>query len=703
MLSTRPGLLFFLALLFLVQLGCTYVPKGSSSVDDVTIEGNDKLSSDEITSRIATTPSAKFLFLFRGIVYDYSLFDRGVLQRDLERVQRLYRSRGYYEAKARAGLVQRKDAEHVEVIIEVEEGLPVLAKEPQISGLEPLAEGEANIVRTSVGRALSVGEPFTEEEFNGAQAVILRALTDRGYAYAKVAQHANVDLVKREATPLYVVTTGPKATFGPIKVEGLEELPESGVLRTVNIDAGEPYSTVTIDNARDALVALGTFSSVAIEPQLGDPPPANAVVPLVVRVKEQRLKSVLLGGGFQIDSIRTQVHLKGGWEHRNLFGGFRHFRVDLKPTLDLYPTRLPSFETPTAVLPGERFEATLRQPGLIEARTAGVFKQELNTYPLLLSSQIDPASPVLGYIEYKGTVGLERTIWKLFGTPSYNFQYNQPFAYQGILDPDLRGIIISYVAARAHLDLRDDRIRPHAGFYLQNDMQFAGLGGDARDFRIQPELRGYIPLGRHVTLATRASVGFLFPLNYGAAGLKNARGEGDEVERADLVRDIELVFLRGFFSGGPSSNRGYSLRGVGPHGSVPFLNPDIESRQLARSCSPANPSYDELRCGVPLGGMSLWEASIELRFPIIEPLGGAVFCDTGDVSAEQLDLRLSHPHLSCGVGLRYDTPVGPVRIDAAYRIPGAQIPADADPRLEGRQSDIFGAPIAIAFGLGEAF
>lgn len=677
--------------------GCASIPPGLAAVDAVSIEGNEHVSSGDIEEKIATAESPRFLALFQGVVFDYEIFDRGVLQRDLQRVERYYRARGYYEAKARAGRVvyDGDDKDHVSVTIEVEEGVPVRLVETRIQGLEALSEDDAGAVRSALEARLEIDEPFEEEPFHQAVGDMKRALTDRGYAYAKVTEAADVDLPKHTAKATFVVTPGPKATFGVVKVEGLKELPEDGVLQAINIDPGDDYSTETIDEAEDAVVSLGTFSSVEITPQLSDPPPAKPVVDLVVKVREQKLRSVLAGGGIQLDATRAEVHLRGGWEHKNLFGGFRNFQVDLKPALVLYPTRLPTFDAPTAALPAEKLTASLRQPGFVEARTTGFVTSEVNTYPLLLATKVVEDAPVVGFFEYKGGTGLERTFWKLFVSPSYNFQFNQPFVYKGQYDDTLQSIIVSYIDLLLTLDFRDDRIRPHKGIYLANDFQFAGLGGDARDFRVQPEVRGYVPLGSKVTLAARASVGFLFPLNYGDAARANAEGNG--VPGEELTRDIELIFLRGFFSGGPSSNRGYPLRGVGPHGSVPFLNPGISPASCVLG------EYDADLCGVPLGGLSLWEASLELRFPIIEPLGGAVFCDVGDVSAERLDLRFNYPHLSCGLGLRYDTPIGPIRVDVGYRIPGAQVPSDADPRREGTPDDAFGIPVAFAFGLGEAF
>jgi len=72
-----------------------------------------------------------------------------------------------------------------------------------------------------------------------------------------------------------------------------------------------------------------------------------------------------------------------------------------------------------------------------------------------------------------------------------------------------------------------------------------------------------------------------------------------------------------------------------------------------------------------------------------------------DVSDRKLNFRFDRPHLSLGLGFRYDTPVGPIRFDAGYRVPGLQAPLNAAD--EGTPESMFGLPIALSFGIGEAF
>jgi outer membrane protein insertion porin family/translocation and assembly module TamA len=162
------------------------------------------------------------------------------------------------------------------------------------------------------------------------------------------------------------------------------------------------------------------------------------------------------------------------------------------------------------------------------------------------------------------------------------------------------------------------------------------------------------------------------------------------------ARDYQILFFRGFYAGGPVSNRGYPLRGIGPYDVIPYLSPAGQSIS-ASGCNP-----NDRGCSLPTGGRSLWELNVELRIVLSGAFSTALFCDTADVSPFSVDIRLDRPHLSCGAGARYDTPVGPIRLDVGYRVPGAQFPASQS-SFERPPDELFGIPIALAFGIGEAF
>jgi len=136
---------------------------------------------------------------------------------------------------------------------------------------------------------------------------------------------------------------------------------------------------------------------------------------------------------------------------------------------------------------------------------------------------------------------------------------------------------------------------------------------------------------------------------------------------------------------------------------VRFYNPGLAAKALAISCEPQSMNYDPVRCGVPaqrtlaLGGVDR-SALLDRR-----PISASTFCDASDVSPEAPRAPPQPPAPLLRARLRYDTPIGPVRFDAGYRIPGAQVPRGTDLRVEGDPGTVYGAPIAFAFGIGEAF
>jgi outer membrane protein insertion porin family/translocation and assembly module TamA len=627
------------------------------------------------------------------VVFEYEIFDQYALRRDLQRIERYLRARGYYEAHVYAARVVEKKNK-VAVTIGVDQGKPVLVDSVAISEMSPVDPKAREAMRKRIKKVLPIGDPLDEDKFAESEGAARKALTSEGHAVASVTRQAEVDLAKHRARLVYTVDPGPAGNFGPVKFEGLGELPEGPVRRIFGIEEGKLYSSEDVDEGRQALLDLGVFASVDVVQDLEEFG-RSRTVPITVRAQPSKIRALLVGGGVELDSLKTDGHLQLGWQSGNFFGGLRKLDLRYKPGIVLYPTRFPDLAAPTDPLYEHRLSATLRQPAFIEKRTTGFSRAEYNTYPVLLAK---PTQDVLGYHELRGEVGLERTfLAKLFVSPEYDIQANFPFDYIGHLE-GVDTLVISYLAVTSNLDFRDDPIKPRRGFFIGNEIQVAGgpLQGAADDIRVRPEIRAFVPLPKRLTIALRGSVGFLFPFNYSRLSQMNFATPGPS--RAEgSGRDYQLLYFRGFFGGGPTSNRGYPLRGVGPHDYIPYLSPAGQSA-AAGGCDPTNPA-----CFLPTGGLSLWETSAELRWVVSGPFSTAGFCDAGDVSPFSVSIRPDRPHLSCGAGARYDTPVGPIRLDIGYRIPGLQYPRDAASVFDVEPPEIFGLPIAVAFGIGEAF
>ena len=728
-----------LSMLLWASTACSTIPPGRSAVDSVRVMNAKDVKASDTEDKLATEASTKFLFLFQGIAYDYSVYDEAVLQRDMARVERFYRSNGFLDAHARVARVFRVGIDHVRIEIVVDEGPPTLNRGLRMVGLEGLDKECADAATDAATAALVKGARFDEKKFKDSEAAVKRVLTDRGLAYATVDSQAEIDIGEHTVDYAFSVVPGPTAVFGPITFVGLDpdgsgprkqEVPEGPLRRAMDIRVGARYSTAELASATQALLDLEVFSAVEIVPTLGDPPPADHTVPLTVRVQPTRLRQITLGGGVEIDEIKTDVHLVAGWEDHNFLGGLRDFSVTLKPGVVVYPMRINSLSGPVKPLPEERLKVELRQPGFVEARTTGFIRPEFNVFPLLVEVNPPADAPVIGYREIKVPVGVDRTFWKkLYISLDYTFQVENPFAYVQGLDPALETVFLSFPELVAHLDLRDDAVRPHSGIYLGNVFQVAGgvFGGTASDVRVQPEVRTYLPIVPGLTFATRVSMGFLFSSNYAKNWNSELEGSATttappaaganlaayEAARVQLEHDTQIMYFRGFFSGGPTTNRGFPLLGVAPHGVVPFLNPGTASQQVQFNCDPGQPGFSQAnadKCFLPVGGYTLWEFQNELRADISGPLSGSVFCDMSDVSPHETDIRLSHLHLSCGLGAAYDTPVGPIRVNVGYRIQSLQVlgyssetaAAQADP-VNGAQPNIFGVPLAVAIGIGQAY
>ena len=99
--------------------------------------------------------------------------------------------------------------------------------------------------------------------------------------------------------------------------------------------------------------------------------------------------------------------------------------------------------------------------------------------------------------------------------------------------------------------------------------------------------------------------------------------------------------------------------------------------------------------------LTLWEMSVELRFRprAFSPLGVVLFLDSSDVRLGRAEYSLDSPHLAPGLGLRYPTPVGPIRLDLGFRL--LEYLGKEEP--QGVPPTVFGAPITLHLAVGQAF
>lgn len=686
--TEAPGRLtgaFFLLALLLATWTTTACSKPSAKspdlrdvVEDVSIFGLPTAKIEgELPAGLGTQGATHFLWST-----EYSAYDETVLEQDLQRIERELQRRGYYEASVSVARIIRqpeiqkkgRTLHPVRVELRVQPGPPIVIRELRTEGLAALpftvAEAATHQNRLREGRI------FDENEFEQAKLDIAGALADRGYAFAEVTGKAQVDLVQRTAMVTMTAEPGPRTKLGEVTIGGLQKVAEDPVRRILHLQPGQWYSRETIRDARSALIDLGVFSRVEIVPDFSRRD--EAIVPLEIRLEESTLRELSLGGGVRLDLLRLAVTGQAKWTHRNFLGGLRKFSIETRPGLTFFPTNTSdpgNIEAPTNVLPENFATIRLEQPGLLESRTKGFIEYGYNIYPLLYprnaSTAGDPRDErVIGYQELTSAIGAQRLFFDriLDVKLALNWQANFPFEYQKVDGVELINVQVTYPELVTSVDFRDDPLMPTEGVYFSNSLQVATqfLGSDLQDVRIHPELRTFVPLDkRHrLVLASRLGIGMLFPFNYGEA----ISSGGADIDYADpeVNLDQQRLVFRALYSGGPGSNRGYPFRQVGPQGLVTFLLPSEcqESLELGR-----NPSS---RCLRPLGGFSLWEASTELRWRFLDDWAAVAFVDASDVSTQIAHFTLRKPHVAVGPGLRYISPVGPIRLDLGWRVPGLQ-------------------------------
>jgi translocation and assembly module TamA len=666
-----------LAVLGVIAAACAHAPPSPDSreIDALTIEGTQALSASEIKERIVTSESSCvpgwFPFFGRTGWLDLSAW-----QGDQRRVIRLYEASGYYQARILEEKVLETRPGHVELFLKLREGLPATVSQLSVTGLDALDPS----LRAKLERSppLSVGDVFREDRWLEAKSGFTTGLREAGYVEVEVDGQAHVDADAARVEATLAVTPGQRYHFGRVFVatEAGATVPGSLIadVAAADIEPAHWYSESALLDAQARIFQMGVFSAVKVN--RGAPDRDAATVPVVVDVREAPFHSQRVSVGVSGDTFRQEVRVMGEYTDRDL-GFSRLFSKDARldrltlkaklgwaflPNVVAVATSDPDSKTgPTA-----RLLAEYQVPRLLGLRTVD------------LQTSIDLSRALDAAFDYWGAEARLGVIWRPWVdvaiSPSLNFDTYLLNTEASVRDNTLAALgcprwaacIISFVEVAVQLDRRDKKLEPREGYYLGLSLQ-GGLFSSSQVtpyFRAVPEARGYLSFGeaKKVTLAGKLKLGTLI-----SAG----------------TPDATPVVAR-FFSGG-SDMRGFNLRRLAPQRAVSTVPPE-----KAEACAAAPATADCEGGTFPVGGNGLIEASIELRWNLWGDLVLAVFNDWGLVTTAPLgpktDLRRSL-YTAVGIGVRYITPLGPVRLDLGVRLPGVggplELPGPNEPGYSG--------------------
>ena len=681
-------------LLALALAGCAReAAMGRPWVRSVTIHGAKKVKAGTIKDKIATTATS-WIPLSPKKYLDHPF----MIDTDKERIEALYRTNGLFSAGVVSAEVRnfRGWRDVVDVDFNVKEGEYTRVGRVDVIGLEKLPEEDARRLKRAV--KVKAGDVFVHPDYLAIKETLRQRLLRMGYAWATVEGAVNVNRDARSAEVAIAIVPGPQAVLGTVTVTGTVKTNPKLLARHAGLRAGERFSQERLDEAQGRIYNLGMFAAVRID--YDHDPQRPEVANLTITVSESTFHELRLGVGLGLEAIRTEVHLRGRFAVRNFLGGLRTLELGLEPGYAV----LPAFSSPDIQRHGPvlNVHGKLTQPDIFGAYS------ELRT-SLDYDVNLDYA------FQYHGPrtlLGVSRSLWanRITLGLSHNFQtldfFNSSIENSakaqylfGYVDPYLVG----YFQEDAALDLRDRQLDARKGFYAALSAQQGGLfaGGQFTFEKLVPDVRGYVPLGRHVVLAARLTFGQIW-----------------------VQGDLASPITQRFYLGGPNSHRGFNYNRLSMQVCTfqrigqpiaPGMAPTVGASDTA--CDQAPPQgFETVR--LPIGGDQMLLLQAEARFHIVRVfkywLSGATFFDAGDVAAPACttgdcgaptylpSLDLSKMHMAVGGGLRFQTPVGTLRADIGVRLNRLGDFEDTEDGARISNPDP-GQRVAFHISIGEAF
>lgn len=628
--------------------------RGERVVRGLSFDGNHALDDYALSSAIATTKSSSFAtspFVRWLGLGEKRYFDELEFRRDVVRLLLLYRQSGYMTAVVDTSVI--RTAKDVYITFRIHEGEPVRVARLDVLGVA----GFLDTARLRRALPLQVGDPFNRFLLQASADTIVARLRNAGYPYAEVLRNFDSEAGILRAEVALEAVPGPPMRVGDVAIRGLVDVDTATVRRTLTVRPGEPFRQDALYQSQRDLYGMGVFRSANVLLVDSLPPaneegegPRDSTVRILVQVQEGPQHRLRLGAGYgSVECFRVQT----GWTANDFLGAAR--TLDLSARLSKigggapdHSSQLcsPFFSAWTVDTLNYTLGATLRQPAFLSrAHTAsvGLFAERRSEFQVYTREAVGgnvevtlnarrriPVTVGYGYSVGRTTAGSAAIYCSLFRVCTDSSQAflkkRRPFG------------AVTVTAAR---DRVNNALDPTEGSLITATLLHASRAVGSQwpyEFnRGELEIARYHPIGRRIVFAWRVRGGTILPQDITLSG-----------QRVGFVPPDQR-----FYGGGPNSVRGYGRNELGPRVYVTTDTVNLDD-VLAK----------------PTGGNSAVFLNAELRLPspiFAQRMRLGLFVDAGQVweRGEQLAV-VRGLRVTPGLGLRFTTPLGPIRIDAAY-------------------------------------
>lgn len=595
----------------------------------VLIVGNKYFNTDSIRERMFMQPAS---FTAR-----HGRYSEAFRKKDEENITNLYRSNGFRDAEVTA-IVDRNyqgKAGEISVSVKIDEGPQWFVEKVSVVGIS-----QVNREDLESGFASIPGQPFSEINVASDRSHTLTYYYSLGFSDANFKATWNPSSIPYHVDLEYTITEGRRRYVREVITSGLINTRQSLVDKKITLKTGDPLSPVAQSAIQRRFYDLGIFARVdtAVENPEGDTDHKY----LLYNFDEADRYTLSLGVGAQVArfGIPSSVDLTAPAGATGLnpsvsanlsrlnFLGIGHTvsvhglysRIEQRGSVNYLAPRFRNVE-------GQNITLTWLYDNALNVETFSSRRLETSVQ---LSHNFSKSTTGLFRLAYR-RVSISNVVIPALLIP----QYVQP-------------VRIGMVSSNLIQDRRDNSADPHRGIYNTVDIGIASKYiGSQRNFgRILLRNATYYSLSKNLVLARQTQFGVIVPFT-SVPGL--------------TARD-SIPLPERFFGGGDNSLRAFSYNQAGP-------------RDIGAPQSFGGPTSQAT--GFPLGGNALFFNNVELRFPLIgRDIQGILFHDMGNVfsTLSNMSLRYHQRNLqdfdytvhALGFGVRYRTPVGPIRVDLAY-------------------------------------